>query len=177
MFDSDKYEVREKSFSDGNQHKIYEDGDLVLYSEIKRSELRNDLKFIDQRDNVKLRVTSNPKLDVPVSYSIIDEEEGEVIGGLRREFGFIRHRWKLINGENQIVGTIKEDHLSLSLIRRFVTTLLPFKYDIISTEGEKLADIDGELKYRDIYTINISGDVDPRLVVPAALIMDSIEKK
>lgn len=177
MFDSDRYEVREKSFSDGTQHKIYEDGELVLYSEIQRSKLRNDLRFIDQKENMKLRVTSNPKLDVPVSYSIIDEEEGEVIGGLRREFGFIRHRWKLIDGNNQVVGTIKEDFLSLSLIRRFVTTLLPFKYDIISTEGEKVADIDGELKYRDIYRINICGDVDPRLVVPAVLIMDSIEKK
>ncbi|MFB6115069.1 MAG: hypothetical protein ABEK04_02165, partial [Candidatus Nanohalobium sp.] len=173
-----RYEIREKSFSDGDQHKVYEGGELTLYSQIEESALRNDMVFIDPEDETtKLTVTSNPKLDVPVSYSIIDEEEDEVIGGLRRDWGFIRHRWKLIDGDNQTVGAIKEDYLSLSLIRRFITTLLPFKYDVVSTEGEKIADIDGELKYRDIYHINICGDVDPRLLVSAALVIDSIEKK
>lgn len=178
MFDSDRYQVREKSFSDGDQHKIYEDGELVLYSEIEESDLREDVHFVDKETGeTRLVVTTDPKLDVPVSYSVIDRETDEVVGGLRREWGPVRHEWKLIGNDNTVIGTIKEDYLSLSLIRRFVTDLLPFKYDIVSSDGEKLADIDGELKYRDIYTVSVCGDLDPRLAVAAALIMDSIEKR
>lgn len=177
MFDSSSYQVREKSFSDGDQHKIYEDGELILYSEIDDSEIREDLVLVDRNDERKLTLTTNPKLDVPVSYSIVDEEEGEVIGGLRRDWGFIRHQWKLIDGDNQTIGKIKEDFLSLSLIRRYVTSLLPFKYDLISQDGEKIADIDGKFMFRDFYTIKIRKDVDPRLAVPATIAIDSIEKK
>lgn len=177
MFEADKYEVREKSFSDGHQHKIYEGGELILYSRIDEDKVREDLVFVDQDDERKLTVTTNPKLDVPVSYSIVDEEKDEVIGGLRREWGFLRHEWKVINGENKVIGKITEDFLPLALTRRFLTSLFPFRYDVTDNEGNKIADINGELKFRDIYNINISGDVDPKLIVPSAIIIDSIEKK
>jgi len=177
MFESNRYQVREKSFSDGDQHEIYEDGELVLYSKIDNSEIRNDLLFVDKEEKTKLVVTSHPKLDVPVSYSIIDKETEETIGGLRKEGGTIKQEWKLIDGNNTIIATVKEDHLSLSLARRFLTTLIPFKYDVVSKKEEKIADIDGEIKLRDIYNINICGDIDPRLIVPAAVIIDSIERK
>lgn len=177
MFDSDNYQVREKSFSEGDQHKIYEDGELTLYSKIDDSEIREDLIFVDKNDERKLTVTTNPELDVPVSYSIIDEEKDEVIGGLRREWGLVLHQWKIIDSENKVIGTIKEDLLPLSLTRRYITTLLPFKYDVVSMEGEKVADIDGKFMFRDFYNIKLCGDVDPRLLVPATIVMDSIEKK
>lgn len=177
MFESDHYRIQEKSIAEGDQHKIYEDGDLILYSRIEDRDLREDVHFVDQEDNCRLVVTTNPKLDVPVSYSIIDRQEEEVIGGLKREWGPLRHQWKLIDGENTVIGTIKEDYLSLSLIRRFVTTVLPFKYDIITEDGEKLADIDGQMDFRDIYKLNIDSDLDPRLAVSAALVIDAIEKR
>lgn len=177
MFDSNSYQVREKSISEGDQHKIYENGELILYSEIDDSTIREDLVFVDRDDERKLSLTTNPKLDVPVSYSIVDEAEDEVIGGLRRDWGFIRHQWKLINGDNQVIGKIKEDFLPLSLIRRYITSLLPFKYDLVSQDGEKVADIDGKLMFRDFYTIRIQKDVDPRLAVPATIAIDTIEKK
>lgn len=177
MFESESYEVREKSFSDGHQHKIYEDGELILYSRIDKDEVREDLIFVDRNDERKLTVTTNPKLDVPVSYSIVDEENDEVIGGLRREWGLLRHEWKVINGENKVIGKITEDFLPLALIRRFITSLFPFRYDVTDQKGEKLADINGELKFRDIYNIEICGEVDPKLIVPSAIIIDSIEKK
>ncbi|MFB6174482.1 MAG: hypothetical protein ABEJ87_00725 [Candidatus Nanohalobium sp.] len=177
MFESNRYQVREKTLSKGDQHKVYEEDDLILYSRIEDKDLREDVVFVDQDDNTRLVVTTNPKLDVPVSYSIIDSEKDEVVGGLRREWGSLRHRWKLIAGDNSIVGTIKEDHLSLSLIRRFITTVLPFRYDMVDEDGEHLADIDGEFNMRDVYNVNIHSDLDPRLVLAAALVMDFIETK
>lgn len=177
MFDSDRYQVREKSFSNGDQHKIYEEGDLLYYSRIDDSEIREDLVIVDRNDNRKLKVTTNPKLDVPVSYTIIDEEKDEVVGGLRRDWGMVRHHWKLINSDNKVEAIIKEDILPLSLSRRYITSALPFKYDIVTQDGEKIADIDGKFMYRDFYNIKIQGDTDPRLIVPAAIVMDSIEKK
>lgn len=176
MFESERYQVKEKSSSDGDEYEIYEDGELVLYSKIDDSEIRNDLLFVDKEENTKLVATTHPKLDVPVSYSIIDKETGEPIGGLRKEGGMIRRQWKLIDENNTIVATLKEDYLSLSLARRFLTSLIPFKYDAISKEGDKIADIDGELKLRDVYNIDVCGDIDPRLIVPAAVIIDSIGK-
>ncbi|MFB6180410.1 MAG: hypothetical protein ABEJ93_00895 [Candidatus Nanohalobium sp.] len=177
MFESDKYTIKEKSFSKGDQFKVFENGELVMFSKVDDSSVRDDMIFVDVNEDERLKVTSNPLLDIPVSYSIVDQQTGEVVGGLKREWGFLQHKWKVVDADNRIVGEIKEDNLALSLTRRFLTTLLPFKYDFVSGDGEKIADIDGKLTVRDIYTINIKGDVDPRLVVPAALIMDFIEKK
>jgi hypothetical protein len=58
----------------------------------------------------------------------------------------------------------------MAALRRLVTTLVPFSYDIVTPAGEKVGDVGERFSLRDKYSIDLTpGTVDPRLVVVDAI--------
>ena len=74
------------------------------------------------------------------------------------------------------MATVTEDNAMMALARRHVTTLIPFNYDIVSPSGEKLGDVSESLSFRDTYSIDVTGDLDPRLAVVGMVVIDAIEE-
>lgn len=178
MFESDKYKVKQKALSIGNKYMIYEDGEQILKSAQKKLKLKEDFRFKDMDDNLVLKVTTDNVLDIAASYTVTDEESGEPLGAVKEELSFLQHKWKILDTEGNVVADIKEDNLAFALVRRFVTTLLPFSY-VIEDENELLGTIKGRFSIRDTYEIDLSGDsedkLDPRAVLAATVLIDAIE--
>lgn len=178
MFESDKYKVKQKALSIGNRYMIYEDDEQILKSAQKKLKLKEDFRFKDMDDNPVLRVTTDKMLDIAASYTVTDEQTDEPIGAVKEELSFLQHNWTILDTEGNAVADITEDNLAFALIRRFVTTLLPFSY-VIENEKGVLGNIKGRFSFRDTYEIDLSQDsedmLDPRLVVAAAVLIDAME--
>ena len=179
MFDSDVYKVKQKVLSLGNKYTIYEDGEKILESKQKKLKLKEDFRFYSDDEPV-LKVTTDQILDVAASYTVTDERTDEVVGALKRDWTFFKHRWQLIDTENNVIGTVEESNILLALLRRFVFEFFPFKYSVTAPDGNLLGKIDGKFAIRDTYEVDLSSDkdekLDRRLAVAAAVLIDAIEK-
>ena len=180
MFESEVYEIKQKLMAFGNKYSIYEDGEKILDSGQKKLKLKEDFRFKDTEGNPILKVTTDQILDVAASYTVVDERNDETVGALKRKFTFFAHEWEIIGADNRVIGTLKEDNKIMALARRFVTTLIPFSYRIISQKGNDIGKLDGKFSIRDRYVLDLSDDkedeLDPRLGVAASVLVDAIEK-
>lgn len=177
--DARRYEVTQKLLSFGNKYVIEADGEEVLRSKQKKFRLKEDFRFTTPDGDPALRVTTDKMLDVAATYTVVDEQTDEVVGTIERDVrSFLKHHWHLTDSDGTHLATIKEDSWARALVRRYLTTLLPFSYRIEGESGE-LGSIRGALSFRDRYTIDLTADaegvLDPRLVVPAAVVVDAIE--
>jgi len=180
MFDSDVYTVKQKILALGNKYRVYDGEDPVLKSKQKKFKMKEDFRFYDEEDNPVLKVTTDQILDVAASYTVVDERNDETVGAIKRNWTLLRHEWELIDSENRVVGIVKEDNIIMALARRFVTTLIPYRYVIKSQEDDELGRLTGKFSMRDTYEIDLSADedeiIDRRLGVAASILIDAIEK-
>ncbi|MFC6724755.1 hypothetical protein ACFQE1_10295 [Halobium palmae] len=179
MFDARSYEVRQK-LGIRTRYNVYEDGtdDPILQSKKKSFRLKEDFRFTDPRTGEEaFRVTTGKILDINAAYDIEDSRTGEPVGAVKRSMmSFLKHEYQLLDPDGNVVATLTEDNHLMALLRRKVTTLIPFNYDIVSPSGEKVGDVSERFSLRDRYDIDLYGDdVDPRLAVVGTVVVDAIE--
>lgn len=180
MFDARQYEVRQK-IRIGNKYNVYEAGgdDPILESAQKKFRLKEDFRFNDPTTGEeRFRVKADSVLDVAAGYDIVDSQTDERVGSVKRSVkSFFKHEYALVGPDGDRVATVKEDNWVRALLRRNVTTLIPFSYDIEGPNGEHLGDVSEQFTpVRDKYTITLAGDeLDPRLAVIGTVIIDAIE--
>ncbi|MDS0299956.1 hypothetical protein NDI76_14505 [Halogeometricum sp. S1BR25-6] len=177
MFDGDHYEVRQK-IRLGNKYRIYEGEEAILESAQKKFRLKEDFRFTDpDTGEERFRVKAGSILDIASAYDVVDSETDERIGSVRRSvMSFFKHEYELLGPDGDVVATVTEDSALMALARRHVTTLIPFNYDIVSPSGEKLGDVSESFSVRDTYSIDVTGDLDPRLAVVGMVVIDAIEE-
>ena len=179
MFDATTYEVRQK-LRLGNRYTIYEDGEPILSSAQKRLRLKEDFRFEDpDTGEERFRAKADSVLDVAAAYDIEDSQTGERIGSVKRNVvSMFKHEYALLGLDGDAVGYIREDSAVNALIRRFVTTLLPFSYEITDpTRSEAWGRVSGAFSFRDRYRVDLTTDqLDPRLAVIATVVVDAIEE-
>ena len=177
MFDGSRYEVRQK-LAIGNKYVVSEEGTDILQSAQKKLRLKEDFRFTDADGGDELfRVKADSVLDHSAAYDIEDSRTGERVGSVKRSIkSLLKHEYQLLGPDGDLVATVKEDSWARALIRRWVTTLLPFAYVVEGADGSEVGSIDGAFSLRDRYSVSVTGDVDPRLVVIAAVVIDAIEE-
>lgn len=179
MFDSRHYEVRQK-LGIRTRYNVYE-GDAeepFLTSKKKSFKLKEDFRFSDPESGDDLfRVRADSVLDISTAYDIVDERTGEQVGAVKRSvMSMFKHEYQLLDPEGNLVATVTEDSWIKAFLRRRVTTLLPFSYSIDAPDGTHVGDISEQFALRDKYDIDLaSDDIDPRLVVVGAVVIDAIE--
>lgn len=179
MFESLHYEVRQR-FAIGNKYTVYEEtGDApVLESKQKKFRLREDFRFNDPDTGETLFVvTADSVLDVAAGYDIVDARSGERVGTVKRSaWSFFQHEYALVGPDGTTVALLREDNALMAALRRFVSTLIPFSYDIVAPDGRKVGDVGEQFSFRDTYSIDLHDDsIDPRLAVIGTVIVDAIE--
>ena len=179
MFDAAHYEVRQR-FSIGTKYVVYEgdDGTPILESKQKKFRLKEDFRFTDPGSGEeRFRVKADSVLDVAAGYDIVDVTTGERVGTVRRSaWSFFQHEYALVDPEGTTVAFLREDNPLMAALRRFVSTLIPFSYDIVSPSGEKIGDVGEQFSFRDKYSIDLYDDaIDPRLAVVGTVVVDAIE--
>ncbi|EJN58193.1 hypothetical protein SAMN04487950_0223 [Halogranum rubrum] len=180
MFDASRYEVRQK-LRIGNKYNVYEGDENILESAQKKFRLKEDFRFNDpETGEERFRVKADSVLDVAASYDIVDSRTGDRIGSVKRSVkSFFKHEYALVDASGSVVATVKEDGWLRAILRRNLTTLIPFSYDIEGPSGEHFGDVSEKFTpVRDKYTIDLSGDgqLDPRLVVIGTVVIDAIEE-
>lgn len=179
MFDSRHYEVRQK-ISIGDRYNIYEgdDGEPFLQSKKKKFKLKEDFRFTDPAtDEEVIRVKADSVLDIAAAYDIVDSRTDERVGSVKRSaMSMFKHEYALLDAEGTEVATVSEDSWLKAFLRRNLTTLIPFHYSIDAPDGTHLGDIGEQFSLRDKYDIDLaSDDIDPRLAVVGAVVIDAIE--
>ena len=69
---------------------------------------------------------------VKVSGEVIDSQTGNRLGALRRRgvSSLLRDNWEILDATDQGIGSVTEDSMTLALLRRFLTNLIPQRYRI-----------------------------------------------
>ncbi|QLG27960.1 hypothetical protein HUG10_10505 [Halorarum halophilum] len=176
MFEGSRYEVRQK-IAIGNKYVISEGGEDILQSAQKKLRLKEDFRFTDVDGGEELfKVKADSVLDTAAAYDIEDSRTGERVGSVKRSvMSMFKHEYQLLGPDGNVVATVKEDSWLRAFVRRQLTTWLPFAYGVEASDGSEVGRIEGAFSLRDRYSVTVTGDVDPRLLVIAAVVIDAIE--
>ncbi|KAB1187322.1 MULTISPECIES: hypothetical protein [Haloferax] len=178
MFDSSRYEVRQK-VSIGTKYVVYGNDEPILSAKKKKFKLKEDFRLNDyETGKERFRVKADSVLDVSAAYDIVDSQTDTRVGAVKRgAFSFAKHTYQLLGPNGSVVGRIVEDNVPMAVARRFITTLIPFSYRVENAGGESVGEISEQFALRDKYTIEADTDeIDPRLLVVGAVVIDAIEE-
>ncbi len=182
---SPTYLVRRKVFTlAGGAFHFYDgEGRLVLYSKLKAFRLKEDIRLFtgeDMREEL-LAIHARKVLDISATYDVTDSRTGERVGAIQRKGmrSLLRDEWILRNAVDQEIGLVREDSMGLALLRRFLTNLVPQRFDI-QVMGQRVATVRQNfnpfvLKLTVDFTLDPTGLLDRRLGLAAVLLLCAVE--
>jgi uncharacterized protein YxjI len=184
-FSSPTYLVRRKVFTlAGGAFHIWDgQGQLVLYSKLKAFKLKEDVRLFtgeDMREEL-LAVHARKVLDISATYDVTDSVTGQKVGALRRKGmrSLLRDEWLILDATDQEIGLIQEDSMGLALLRRFLTNLVPQRFDVV-VMGQLVATIRQNFNPFVLkLTVDFSPDqsrlLDRRMGLAAVILLCAIE--
>mgnify|MGYP006295065643 CR=1 FL=1 len=188
-FQHPRYTIRTKFFRlFGDAFHIYDDqGNLALYSNMKRFRLREDIRLYsdESMEQELLRINTRSIFDFSGAYDVVDSRTEERVGTLKRaglKSSFLQDHWSILDTEGNEVGTLEEDSMVKALLRRFIeglAFLMPQRYHA-TLGGQTVAD------YRQRFNpiilkldLDFSADpehrLDRRLAIAAGVLLSAIE--
>ncbi len=134
-YEQDTYLVRKKIFKlFGAAFHIYDSsGNVLFYSKLKAFKLKEDIRvYSDESMQTELlTIQARQILDIAATYDVVDAQTGEKVGALKRKGlkSILKDEWIFLDVNDAEIGLIKEDHVALALIRRFLCNLVPQTYN------------------------------------------------
>lgn len=158
-------------------------GKLVLFIKQKGFKLKEDIRVYsdESKSEELLSIQARKVMDFNAAFDVVDSATGQKLGGMRRK-GFssmIRDEWIILDGDDNQIGSIHEDTMALALVRRFVSNLVPQKFEFV-VNGQTVA----ELKQRfnpvvlkaDFHLLPGGAEkIDPRLAVAGVVMLMVME--
>ena len=170
-------------------------GDSFCFVEQKRFKFKEDIRFFtdDDKSTELMRILARQRFDPRARYDIA-AADGTKIGEIQKVFGksLLRSTYQIFDAGGNEVAIAQERNFVVALFRRLVGLVpyigdyadwLPIPYHFNFMRGEeKLGTHTRQLwKFRDVYTIDMSGDpqrtVDRRLVLGIAVGMDALQAR
>jgi uncharacterized protein YxjI len=197
----DRFVLRQRIKLVINQYEfsLPEDGDKpgqpFCFVEQKRFKFKEDIRFYTDESKTTeiMRIKARQRFDPRARYDVTTPD-GAKIGEIQKVFGksLIRSTFQLFDGSGNAVAVAQERSLPVALFRRIVGFIpyvgdfadwLPIAYHFDFLRGEeKLGSHNRQLwKFRDVYTIDMSGDpqhtIDRRLILANAVGMDALQAR
>lgn len=187
-YNSAKYIARRDLFAIGGTFRILdEQKNLLLFSKQKLFKLKEDIRvFADTNMQEEiLTIKAQQIIDFAAAYDVRDSAGLEVVGTIRRRGwkSMLQDHWEILDKRGNLVASVKEDHMALALIRRFLMNLIPQTYHIETVDGKRV----GVMKQRfnpflHIFDIDLSSDklemlLDRRIIMAAVILLLAIEGK
>ena len=153
---------------------------LVAYAVQKAFKLKEELVIYADKEKTQPLVAMKARniLDFGATYDITDAVTGENLGAIRRMGlrSMFRDEWHILSTADQDIGIIQEESGYLAFIRRFVTNLVPQKYDL------RIGEIDGGgfqqkfnlLQYEMEIDVN-EALLDKRMAFSAGVLLGAVE--
>jgi uncharacterized protein YxjI len=170
-------------------------GEPVCFVEQKRFKFKEDIRFYadDSKQVEVMRIKARQRFDPRARYDVTDAR-GEKIGEIQKVFGasLLRSTYALFDAHGTEVARASERSLAVALFRRLVGLVpylgdfanwLPIPYHFDFKRGDDLLGTHSRqaFKFRDTYTIDMSGDpqrtLDRRLVLAIAVGMDALQAR
>ncbi|WP_290493486.1 hypothetical protein [Alcanivorax sp.] len=188
-FQHPRYTIRRKFFRFfGDAFHLYtDDGELALYSNMKRFRIREDIRLYadESQDQELLRISTRSIFDFAGAYDVHDSQSDEHVGTLRRSgftSSFLRDHWTFLDSGGQEIGTLQEDSMIKALVRRYIETLaFFFPQHYHATVGDSpVAEYRQRfnpfiLKLDVDFSADREGRLDKRLGIAAGVLMSAIE--
>lgn len=182
--DAREYTIRRKIFSLlGTKFHIYDPaGTLIGYCKQKAFKLREDIRIYSDESMSEERVAIKARsiIDFSAAYDIIGSASGERLGVLKRQ-GFssmLRDQWQVFDANDRPIGTLQEDSMTLALIRRFLSNLIPQHFALKDAAGNVLADYKSHFNpfvHRMSVTVSERCPLNPAVPLAAGMLLMAIE--
>ncbi len=165
---------------------IYDPHDnVVFYSKQKAFKLKEDIRVYSSEEMTEevLSIKARQIIDFSAAYDVVDPRTNEKVGALKRKgwSSFVRDEWTFMDPGDREIGIIQEDSMTLALIRRFLTNLIPQAYEARLNGSPNLV-----ARFKQNFnpfvlkiTLDFSSDLDRkldrRLGLAAAILLCAIE--
>ncbi len=156
---------------------------LVGFCKQKVFKLKEDIRIYQSKDMNRevFRIKQKNILDFSGTFEVIDSMTNQTIGFLKRK-GFksmIKDEWILMDPQKREIGRVKEDSTFMALMRRYILSIIPYKYKIYH-QGTHIGNLNEKFTFvRDIYNLNIFNDpdfkIDRRMLLSISICLDAIE--
>jgi uncharacterized protein YxjI len=184
-FQSNQYLLKRQVLALTGKFRLYNpEGQLVLYCQQKMFKLKEDIRaYTDESMKEELlTIQARSILDFSTAYEVFDSREGRCVGILRRKGlqSMFRDEWELLGPDERLLGMMREDTVSLAMLRRFMLgSLLPQNYDIL-LGSSRVADVRqrfNPFRYElDLdFTMDTAQQLDRRLGIAAGILLSAIE--
>ncbi|MGF7050495.1 uncharacterized protein YxjI [Paenibacillus sp. DS2015] len=187
QFGYTQYLVRKKVLSiAGAKFHIYNaNQELVMYSQMKAFKLKEDIRLFSDESMTEelLTISARSIIDFSATYDVKDTRTGEHIGCLRRKGlkSMLKDEWLILNASETEIGRIKEDNPLLALLRRFLSNLIPQKFNV-QTNGNTIGTFKQNFnpfvtKINVDFSLDHGQTLDRRLGLAASVLLCAIEGK
>jgi len=186
-FAQSKYLVRKQVLSlIGAKFHIFDENEqVVMFSQLKAFKLKEDIRLYSDESMKEELITIQARsvIDFSATYDVVDAVTGENLGSLRRKGmkSILKDEWVIMNPSEEEIGLIQEDSVGMALLRRFLTNLIPQKFNV-SLRGRKVTEFKQNFnpfvsKMNVDFTLDTNNDLDHRLGLAAAILLIAIEGK
>jgi uncharacterized protein YxjI len=170
-------------------------GEPISFVEQQRFKFKEDIRFYadDTKQQELLRINARQRFDPRARYDVT-AADGTKIGEIQKLFGasLLRSTYTVFDAEGNEVARASEKSLAVALFRRLVDLVpyvggfsdwLPIPYHFDFKRGDTLLGTHTRQawKFRDTYTIDMSGDpqrtLDRRLILAIAVGMDALQAR
>jgi uncharacterized protein YxjI len=170
-------------------------GEPISFVEQKRFKFKENIRFYvdDSKQQELLRIKARQRFDPRARYDIT-AADGTKIGEIQKVFGasLLRSTYDLFDATGTEVARASEKSLPVALFGRLVGFVpyignfadwLPIPYHFDFKRGDTVLGIHTRqaFKFRDTYTIDVSGDpertLDRRLILAIAVGMDALQAR
>ena len=197
----DRFLLRQRIRPVVNQYEFFlPDGDGALgppicFVEQKRFKFKEDIRFYADESKTQeiLRIKARQRFDPRARYDVTDPA-GAKVGEIQKVFGasLLRSTYGLFDAGGQETARAREKNLVVALLRRLVGLVpfigdfadwLPIPYHFEFRRGEEVLGTHSRqaFKFRDTYTIDMSGDpqrtIDRRMILAIAVGMDALQAR
>ncbi len=184
-FTDNQYTIRRKVLTIfGAKFHVYNSmGELILFSKQKALKLKEDIRiFADESMSAeRLVIKARHIVDFSAAYDVVDQAENRKIGALRRKGwkSLVRDSWEFLGEDDQPIAVLEEDSMLLSLLRRFLTNLIPQTFHVKQNEKTLITYKQNfnpfVLKIRVTIDPDSRDIIDPRLVLAGGILLAAIE--
>ena len=154
---------------------------LVLFSQQKAFKLREDIRIFTDETMKEERITIQARniVDFGAAYDVVDSPSKQKIGTLRRKglMSLLRDAWEILDANDRMIGTIKEDSQFMALLRRLITPLIPqsFHAEVGGRSAARFKQRFNPFVGKLEVTLEEGSLLDARLALAAAILLMAVE--
>jgi len=185
-FESERFLARKKILAlMGAEFEIFRpDGTLAFFVKQKAFKLKEAITVCTDagQTNPVLTIQARSIMDFSAAYDVATPE-GEKIGALKRDGmkSLLRDKWLILDVNDRTIGQIEEDSMLFAMLRRFLSNLIPQKFDV-TMDGNLVAEFNQNFnpfvaKFDIDFSKDANKQLDRRLGIAAVVLLLAIEGK